>query len=93
MSQRQWDTLTLPPHALSAHSMLSATYLDVTRAPVEIQVQVLDFAVFAKEFRQILLASFLMHVCHDDDPAFDGANCDSVCGGSRVAVVLPCRRW
>jgi len=45
-------------------------------------MQVLDLAVVRKFIIQILLAGLLVHVCDDDDPAFDGAD------GCRVRVRL-----
>jgi hypothetical protein len=58
------------------------TDLNITRPPIQIQVQILDLAIVRKLIVQILLASLLMHIRDDDDPAFDGAD------GCRIRVRL-----
>jgi hypothetical protein len=54
-------------------------YLYITSAPVEVQVQIFDLTKVGEFVLQVLLAGFLVHVCHYDDPAFDGP--DSGCVG------------
>lgn len=57
-------------------------YLDVTAPAVEVEVQVLDLAVFAKFVVYGLLVGLLVHVGHDNNPALDGTH------GGRFAVGL-----
>lgn len=78
--------------AVALHTLLptlsmyhSFTHLDVTSSPVQVQVQVLDGAVFAEHVVHVLLARFFVHVGDDDDPAFDGAHCVCASCGARVA--------
>lgn len=49
-------------------------YLDITTPSVQVEVQVLDFAVFAKLVVYGLLVGFFVDVSDDYDPAFDGAD-------------------
>ena len=56
------------------------TYLDITCSAVQIQVQVLDLSEVRKLVVQVLLTSFFVYVCDDDDPAFNGAD------GGRIRV-------
>jgi hypothetical protein len=61
------------------------TYLHVTRPSVQVHVQVLDSSIFAKRVLQIFLCCFLVHVGHNDDPAFNGAHGGRASLGARVA--------
>jgi hypothetical protein len=61
------------------------TYLDVTRPPVQVHVQVLDGAVLAKHVLQVLLGGLLVHVGDNDDPALDGAHGGCAGVGARIA--------
>lgn len=58
------------------------TYLDIARSPIQIHVQVFNLPEFAKEFLQVLFAGFFVHVCDEDDPAFNGADGDGVGRGA-----------
>lgn len=55
-------------------------------------MQVLDLAELAEQLLQVLLASFLVHVGDQDDPAFDGANGDGARGRTRFGRGISSRR-
>jgi hypothetical protein len=52
-------------------------------------MQILDFAIFSEQIRDVLLGGFFVDVGRDHDPAFDAADCDGVllcarfCAGGR----------
>ncbi len=48
-------------------------------------MHILDCSELAKQVLDILLGRFLVHVCDDDDPAFDGADRGCAGLGARVA--------
>ena len=54
-------------------------YLDVPCPPIQVHMQILDLAVFAKELLQILLAGLFMDIGDENDPAFDRADGDCAC--------------
>ena len=47
-------------------------------------MQILNIAVLAKQFLEVLLAGLLVDVGDEDDPAFDGADGDGAGGGVLV---------
>jgi hypothetical protein len=51
--------------------ILMRTYLDITRPPIKVQMQVFDFAVFRKLVRNIFFSSFLMDIGDEYYPPFD----------------------
>ena len=53
-------------------SGLLKTHLDVSRPSIQVQMQVLELAVFAKLVLDVLFGSFFVHACHDDYPPFNG---------------------
>jgi hypothetical protein len=63
------------------------THFHVTGSAVEIHVQVLDLAVFAKQILDVLLTGLLVNVRRDNDPALDAAHGRCVLGGAGVAGV------
>lgn len=66
----------------------NASYLHVTRPPVQVQVHVLDFAVLAEHILNIFLRRLLMHIGDDDDPAFNATDRDRIACRFGVAVGL-----
>lgn len=65
--------------------MLAGAYLDVTRPPVQVHVQVLNGAKLAKHVVKVLLGRLFVHIGDDDDPALDGAHSYCAGFGQRVA--------
>ncbi len=61
-------------------------YLDITRPSIEIHMQVLDLAKVGKFVAHVFLGRFFVHVAHDDDPAFDGADGDGAGVRARIAA-------
>jgi hypothetical protein len=60
-------------------------YLDITSPPIQVQMQILNCAIFAEHVLEILLGGFLVNVGDDDNPAFDGADGSCAGAGARVA--------
>lgn len=46
--------------------------LEVTRASVKIQMDVLDFTIFAKFIANILICGLFVDIADEDDPSFNG---------------------
>lgn len=55
-------------------SRLGHPYLDITRATIQIEMQILNLAKIAKLVRQILLAGLFVYVADDNDPSLNGAH-------------------
>lgn len=81
-----WATCACDTAAHVASSQ-SSTHFHVTSPAVEVHVQVLDLAVFAKQILNVLLTGFLVDVRRDNDPALDAAYSGCVLGGAGVAGV------
>ncbi len=70
--------LSIMTRGSGVENISCAKYLDITRPAIQIQMQILDFTKVRKLVVQVLLASLLVHVCGDDDPALDRADCGRV---------------
>ena len=57
--------------------LVDLPHLDVTSPSIQVHVQVLDLSKLPKQLLQVLLASFLVDVGNQDDPALNGAYRDS----------------
>jgi hypothetical protein len=85
------DYSRLHAHAVipTAHaaSLRSSTHFHITGSAVEVHVQVLDLAVFAKQILDVLFTGLLVDSGRDNDPALDAAHSGCVLGGAGVAGV------
>lgn len=59
-------------------------YLNITRPPIQVEMQVLDVTVVREQVRDVLLGGFFVDVRRDDDPSFDTADRDGVLGCARL---------
>lgn len=62
------------------------TYLDIPGSPIEIEVEVLDFAVLSKQVRDVFLRRLLVDIRCDYDPAFNTAHGDGRLRGTRFGA-------
>lgn len=51
---------------------MSPPHLEVSRAPVQVQVDVFDLPKFSESVVHVLLRGLLVHPCHKQDPALHG---------------------
>jgi len=60
--------------------------LDITRPPIQVEVQILDVSIFGEQVRNVLLRGLFVDVCRDHDPAFDTADGDGVLGSAGLGA-------
>lgn len=63
-----------------------STYLDIPGPAIQIDMHILNLPILAKHVLQVILASFLVHVCDNNDPALDTAYRHGVLRGLGVAA-------
>lgn len=56
------------------HTRHSA-HLDVSRSPIEVEMQVFDLAIICKFILEIFLGRFFVDICDEHDPTFNSCWC------------------
>jgi len=81
------ESVRLPsPHIRNEKVSVDSPNLYITSPPVQIQMQILNISILAKELIKVLFARLFVYICRHYDPALDRTDGYRACRRTRVVV-------